>query len=268
MENLTSLSILVGTGQCNANCSFCAGKSLRDYAPKIDGIIDKELFSKTLKQCYERGAKYLSISSCGEPTLSPLAVTKTLELVDACRNNGIIYSPVNLYSNGIRIGNEEKFCQQYLSFWQNLGLTIVYVTVHDVDEKNNAKIYGIDNYPLLAKVFSRIKESRLLLRANLVLHREITGSLERFIKSVGTLRKLGADQISTWPLRNLTDDKIDYQLSPSKEELVKINRWIQENYSTDFKIRLISEEEPVHYSKNNKLTLFPDGSLSSNWCNR
>ncbi|MEK6809761.1 MAG: radical SAM protein, partial [Nanoarchaeota archaeon] len=99
-----SLSLFVGTGRCNANCSHCAGMPLRRYAPKKDGTIDENLVYKTIKTCYEQGARHLSISSSGEPTLSPLSVTKALELIYRCRKEDIEFSPLNLYSNGIRIG--------------------------------------------------------------------------------------------------------------------------------------------------------------------
>ena len=115
---------------------------LRRYAPKEDGLIDEDLIYTTIKTCYEQGARYLSISSSGEPTLSPLSVTKTLRLIDGCRDEGIEYSPINLYSNGIRIGGDKDFGDTDLSLWRSLGLTTIYVTVHDIDEKKMLKSMG------------------------------------------------------------------------------------------------------------------------------
>jgi len=119
MKTLNSLSIFVGTAQCNGHCVHCAGVPLRKYAPKEDGVIDKDLIYRTVKECYNKGARYLSISSSGEPTLSPLAVTRTLELVNGCREEGIGFSPINLYSNGIRIGEDKSFCDKYLFLWKS-----------------------------------------------------------------------------------------------------------------------------------------------------
>ena len=81
MGKLNSLSLFVGTGECNAHCNHCAGVALRKYAPLEDGVIDEDLIERTVRNCYEQGARYLSISSSGEPTLSPLSVTKTLGLL-------------------------------------------------------------------------------------------------------------------------------------------------------------------------------------------
>ncbi|MDP3027449.1 MAG: hypothetical protein Q8N63_07085, partial [Nanoarchaeota archaeon] len=89
MHEINSLSIFVGTGQCNANCAHCAGEIYRKSAPTEDGVIDEDLIHKTLRSCYEKGARYLSISSSGEPTLSPLSVTKALKLVNECKKEGI-----------------------------------------------------------------------------------------------------------------------------------------------------------------------------------
>ncbi|VVB79599.1 Coenzyme PQQ synthesis protein E [uncultured archaeon] len=264
-EKLTSLSILVGTGNCNANCGFCAGKPLRKYAPKADGQFDEALVRKTLADCFKRGASYLSLSSCGEPTLSPLSVTKVLGLVQECANEGMSYSPVNLYSNGIRIGEDKKFSEKYLPLWKNLGLTTMYITVHDIDEENNARVYGVKSYPSLEDVFSRVRDAELSIRTNLVLSRGAVDSYERFIEAIDYLQKIGADNISAWPLRDETDG-IDLARSPDKSELVRIHDFVERD--TSGRLRMIFEEKPTHYHSEKKLTLFPDGSLASSWCNR
>lgn len=264
METLKSLSIFVGTGQCNANCSHCAGKIHRKYAPAEDGIIDKDLIYKTLRECYEKGAMSLSISSSGEPTLSPQAVTKTLELVNECKQENIKFSPINLYSNGIRIGEDKNFCDRFLSYWKSQGLTTIYVTVHDIDEKRNAEIYGIASYPRLETVISRIHNADLLMRANLVLSRKTIDNAEKFIATTHHLRALGADLISAWPVRNM-DDEQDAESAPSKEELDKIEDWITGN--PDCQVKLLREKSRILYQTSQKLTLFPDGTLSNTWCN-
>jgi len=227
INNLSSLSLFVGTSKCNGKCAHCAGIPLRKYAPTEDGIIDEKLISKTIKECYDNGARYLSISSSGEPTLSPLAVTKTLTLINNYKNAGIIFSPINLYSNGIRIGNDKNFCDKYLSLWKNLGLTTLYVTVHNINEIENAKIYGIEKYPPLELILSRIHNNNLLMRANLVLSKKTIDTAEKFIDTVTYLKNIGADYISAWPIRD-QKDKLDIMLSPHKEELDKIDNWIKE----------------------------------------
>lgn len=266
MEKLDSLSLFVGTGQCNANCAHCAGKVHRKFAPKQDEFVDEELIHKTLKQCYAEGARYLSLSSSGEPTLSPKSVTKVLELASNCQKEGIVYSPINLYSNGIRIGEDKDFCGKYLPKWKNLGLTTIYVTVHDIYEKKNAEIYGIAGYPSLNTIISRIHDADLFMRANLVLSRKTISTLEKFVSTITYLKEIGVDSVSAWPIRG-NDDKVNPALSPLEEELNKMEDWVEANRDSNFKIRLLREKNRFVYQTGQKLTLFPDGTLSNTWCN-
>lgn len=119
---LKKLGILIGTGNCNANCNHCAGKQLRKYSPRYDGEIDDRLILKTLSECYIKGARSLSISGTGEPTLSPKTVTKTLQIADEIKNKGYCYEKINLYTNGIRIGKDKEFSKNYLKLWKGQGL--------------------------------------------------------------------------------------------------------------------------------------------------
>jgi MoaA/NifB/PqqE/SkfB family radical SAM enzyme len=264
-KTLDSLSLFVGTGKCNANCAHCAGIVHRKYAPKEDRIVDSELLEKTLKSCHESGANYLSLSSSGEPTLSPISVTKTLNIVNKCKEEGVIYSPVNLYSNGIIIGEDKDFCNKYLPLWKASGLTTLYITIHDIDEKENAKVYKVDKYPSINKVISNIIDTGLLVRANLMLTQKNINTLEKFISTIDRLKNYGVDKVSAWPIRS-EDDKQDKTLSPSDEELDAIAKWAKENTSDKFLIRVLLEKNKDATKPSRKVTLFPDGTLSDTWC--
>lgn len=266
MKKLSSLSLFVGTGQCNASCDHCAGVPLRKYAPKKDGVIDESLISETIKKCYDMGARYLSISSSGEPTLSPLSVTKTLELIKQYKEKGLEFSPINLYSNGIRIGEDKGFCDRYLPLWKSLGLTTFYITIHNINEEKNAKIYRIKSYPPLKRIIFRIHDADLLMRANIVLSKKAINTFEEFVSTSNYLMNAGVDNISAWPIRN-QEDEVDIKLSPLETELDKIEEWIEKNQDFRQRIRLLREKSKLAYQTGQKLTLFPDGTLSNTWCN-
>jgi MoaA/NifB/PqqE/SkfB family radical SAM enzyme len=238
----------------------------RKYAPKEDGVIDESLIYRTIRDCYARGARYLSISSSGEPTLSPISVTKVLDIIQGCRKEGIRYAPINLYSNGIRIGEDRDFCDTFLPRWRDCGLTTIYVTIHDVDEEKNARIYGVRSYPGLEGVLSRIHEADLLMRGNLVLGKRTIDTLEKFVSTVQYLEKIGIDSISAWPIRNIYD-RLDPELSPIESELDNIEEWVEGNQDLRCKVRLLREKSKISYQTGQKLTLFPDGTLSNTWCN-
>lgn len=263
---VNSLAIFIGTGECNANCEHCAGLIHRKYSPKQDGIIDYDLLNKTLRTCYEQGARALSISSSGEPTLSPKSVTSALNLVSKLREEGIKYMPINLYSNGIRIGEDKEFAENFLTQWRNLGLNYVYITVHDTNANENARIYQVKSYPDLELIIKRIHDAGLLMRANLVLNRKTINTFDKFVSTVQALRTIGSDAIAAWPIRNM-DDQFDRELSPDYQELKKMEEWVEKNQNEKCKIRFLTEKSRVKYQSGQKLTLFPNGKLSNTWCN-
>jgi molybdenum cofactor biosynthesis enzyme MoaA len=265
-KTLDSLSLFIGTGKCNANCAHCAGRVHRKYAPTEDGIINEDLIRQTLEDCHDQGARYLSISSSGEPTLSPKSITKVLRMTNDLKQNDINYSPINLYSNGIRIGEDQQFCDDHLQAWKDLGLTTIYITVHDIDERKNAKIYGVKNYPPLEKIISRIHKPSLLTRANLVLSKRTIHTPEKFAQTISHLQKIGVDSISAWPIRG-QDDQLDPNLAPTTEELDQMEDWIEKRGQEKGKIILLRENSRIKYKSRQKLTLFPDGTLSNTWCN-
>ena len=257
-----SLALFVGTGKCNAKCLHCAGKYHRDSAPTEDGFIDESLVYDTVRKCHADGARYLTLSGSGEPTLSPLAVTRTLQLVDRCRAEGMRFNTVSLYTNGIRIGEEEQF-GRYLRMWRMLGLGTMYVTVHSPDRHLNAKTYGVASYPPLSLVFSRIHDAGLLVRANVVLHRERMGTLLDFTRMVQYLEDTGADMVAAWPERWGEKDTVNPCTCPLSEQMKMIEDWAASGASRLY-VRVPTDHSA--YEHKEKMTLFPNGQLSNSWC--
>jgi len=137
--------------------------------------------------------------------------------------------------------------------------------VHHPDEKKNAKAYGIKEYPSLDIIISRIHYAGLLLLANLVLSRETIYTAHNFSHVVTTLLDKGVDAISAWPKRT-PDDKIDHSITPLESEMDAMTSWIKKN-NLDM-IRLLREKDKKVYRTGQKLTLFPDGTLSNTWCHQ
>ena len=250
-NRLESLSILVGKGECNAYCRNCAGIPVRKYSPLTDTIPDEHRVSQVLLDCHTAGARRLSISSTGETTLSPLAIGRVLELYQPLKNEGKVYSPIAMYTNGIRIADEE-FCDTNLPLWTGLGLTTIYVSSHHVDEKRNATAFAIPYYPPFRRILENIHRYGLLARTNLVLD-EIS-QLEEFINTVNEFFRIGFDVVSAWPLRE-DEDRIDQRYVPADLEQMALWAEAKENVRVNIKPR-----------KDKKLTLFPDGTLSESWC--
>jgi molybdenum cofactor biosynthesis enzyme MoaA len=262
---LTSIGVFIGTGKCNANCKHCAGRPHRKYAPIVDGSDDFSRISDVLLHCYLCDAKKLSITGSGEPTLSPLSITRLLDTVNNLKERNVHYRKINLYTNGITIGNDAAYCNQYLPNWRRHGLKTIYLTVHSLDSSRNAEIYRVKQYPRLQTIIDRVHQAGLKLRANIVLSKDniaTQADLEQLICGLG---QLGADSAAAWPIRNKRDD-IDYASAPPKNELTKMLTWAKE-YRTGrpFDITIQTGENLTHATKT-KLTLFPDGQLTDKWC--
>lgn len=253
---LQNIALFVGTGRCNANCGHCAGSIHRANMPKEDKVVDEELFYETLRYAYERGARSLSLTSGGEPTLAPNSVTRTLEIAQ-----NFDFTKIKLYTNGIRIGRSQKFSETYLPLWQSKGLTDISWTVHSLSEEKNAEIFGIKSYPSLELVISRIHKAYLKVRANIVLSRGNISDLERFKEIVNGLKGYGVDNIAAWPVR---DEKDEYDLlnAPSMPEIREMREWAK----NDRTVQVQTEEHHELYKNKQKVGLFPDGKLSSDWC--
>src|SRR3989338_6966965 len=155
IEKIYSVSALVGNGSCNGNCSFCAGKYLRKQKK------DESNYSKNLEASIKLSARYggwsLSLTSSGEPTCDPDAVTRALDVYQKCANQGAYFPNVNLFTNGILLGDKE-FCARYLPLWKERGLTNVAISIHSVDEEEQAKVYHLKSYPKLKTIVENIDE--------------------------------------------------------------------------------------------------------------
>ncbi|MFC1755157.1 radical SAM protein [Thermoproteota archaeon] len=254
---LQNIASFVGTGKCNAKCAHCAGSIHRENMPKEDKVVDEDLFYNTLKYSYERGARSLSLTSGGEPTLAPNSVTTTLEIAQ-----NFDFRKIKLYTNGISIGRSAKFSETYLPLWQSKGLTDIYWTVHSLSEEKNAQIFGIRSYPSLELTIRRIHEAHLKVRANIVLSRGNISDLERFKEIVTGLKGYDVDNIAAWPVRD-EKDEYDIDNAPPMSEIQKMRGWA----TNDQTIEVQTEEHHELYKNKKKLGLFPDGKLSSAWCN-
>ncbi|MEK6850363.1 MAG: radical SAM protein, partial [Nanoarchaeota archaeon] len=224
IEKIYSVSALVGNGACNANCDFCAGKYLRGDAKE-----NKE-FDKNLEASIKLSARYggwsLSLTSSGEPTCDPNAVTKVLEIYQKCMREGAYFPNVNLFTNGILIANE-RFSQTYLPLWRNLGLTNVAVSIHSVNGNEQARAYNLSEYPSLDKIIRNTREAGLGIRATLLLRKNGVDNAQKYEHSVNTLIEKGITNITSWPVGNPDGTKNEF--TPSWFGLFEIRRWLHKN---------------------------------------
>lgn len=224
IEKIYSVSALVGNGACNANCSFCAGKYLRPEAG------ENALYDKNLEAAIKLSARYggwsLSLTSSGEPTCDPNALTRALEIYDKCAKQGAYFPNVNLFTNGILFG-DENFCDAYLDKWKELGLNNIAVSIHEIDEKGQGEIYGVENYPALEKIVDNVEKHGLGVRGTLLLRKGGIDNYKKYKEAVDTLIEKGIDNITSWPVGNPDNSRNEY--TPSRLGLFGIKMWLNRN---------------------------------------
>jgi len=279
IEKIYSVSALVGNGACNANCDFCAGKYLR---PQAKESRESALYHKNLEAAIKLSARYggwsLSLTSSGEPTCDPGSLTKALEVYQKCAKEGAYFPNVNLFTNGILFADDE-FCNTYLPGWKKLGLTNIAVSIHSVDEKEQAQAYNLKTYPALEKIVDNIEKLGLGVRTTLLLRKDGVDTAKKYEMAVGKLIEKGIDNITSWPIGN--PDGTRNKHTPSRLGLLGIKRWLSRNakmchghvwgggvYDYKGNILRITDYVTKHNPKKDfvrQLVVFQDGTVAYSW---
>jgi sulfatase maturation enzyme AslB (radical SAM superfamily) len=276
IEKIYSVSALVGNGTCNANCSFCAGKYLRPQAKENPN------YYKNLEAAIKLSARYggwsLSLTSSGEVTCDPDSLTKALEVYNKCANQGAYFPNVNLFTNGILLG-DENFCKEYLPKWRELGLTNVALSIHSPNEEGQAKAYGVESYPKFEKIISNVHDADLGIRGTLLLRKNGVDNAKKYSAAVNHLVETGIDNITSWPIGN--PDGTRTKDTPSRLELFGIHAWLHKNaklchghewgggvYDYRGNILRITDYVTKHDPKKDfvrQLVVFQDGTVAYSW---
>ncbi len=122
-----SMTVIV-TNICNADCIFCAKRKVK-LKPKV---MTMELFKKAVDQFHELGGNSLQLT----PTIGDVLVDSGLaEKISYARSKGMV---VAFFTNGILLANNGNYKKIV-----DAGTSSIGISVGDVDEKYDSKIYGI-----------------------------------------------------------------------------------------------------------------------------
>lgn len=276
IEKIYSVSALVGNGSCNANCKFCSGKYLRKQANEGDN------YYKNLEAAIKLSARYggwsLSLTGSGEPTCDPDSLTRALRVYQKCTDQGAYFPNVNLFTNGILFADDD-FCKKYLNYWNWLGLNNIAVSIHSVDEKEQAAAYNLESYPSLEKIIGNIRQYGLGVRCTLLLRKNGVDDSFKYENAVRTLIEKGVDNITSWPVGNPDGSRSEY--TPSRLGLFGIRRWLHKNaklchghewgggvYDYHGNILRYTDYVTKHDPKKDfvrQLVVFQDGTVAYSW---
>ena len=280
VDKIYSISVVVGSNECNANCEHCGGRILRHTAlPKDRGTVKNLRFALAL--CHKYGGWAVSLTGSGEPLLSPDAITETLREIKIYADKGIIFASVNLFTNGIELVRNPKIKEYYLPLWKELGLTSIVVSIHSVRHESNAVAYRVNprDFPSLEKIISVIKEMNLLPRVVLLLHKGYCDSIDEYLYNLNRLKEMGVFMVTSWPLCN--NDGTRNKYTPRVWELFKIRFFLWCNCERVFNqiwgggvynynglsVRLTTYVSE-HRSTNDfirQLVVFQDGTVAYSW---
>lgn len=281
IDKIYSVSIIVGSNKCNANCGHCGGRSLRrDALDEKSGTIRG--MKSALALCHKYGGWTISLTGSGEPTLSPDAVTETLKEINKLEGKGIVFPFINLFTNGIELVNNPKMREHYLPLWRDLGLTTIVISIHDVDYKRNKEAYSVgDNikFPRPEEMIQVVKDAGLVLRVNLLLHKGYCDNLEDYKRNLNALKEMGVSMVTCWSLCKPSGEKNEF--TPDFWNLFKIRFFMWSNCNKIFNqvwnggvynyhglsVRLttyVSEHRPTNDFVR-QLVLFQDGTIAYSW---
>lgn len=226
IEKIYSVSALIGDGRCNGKCEFCAAKSLRRHAFNHDSQLYWKNYESAIKLCARHGGWSLSLTSSGEPTVDPDSVTRALESYKKCADQGAYMPNVNLFTNGILLG-DNSYCGTWMTKWRGLGLTNVAVSIHSVDTKRQAEVYGIDSYPQYSDIFQNISRAGVGVRATVLLRKGEIDCAEEYAHAVNVMISEGCNSITSWPIGNPNGSRNTF--TPSRWGLFTIRKWLLKN---------------------------------------
>jgi sulfatase maturation enzyme AslB (radical SAM superfamily) len=276
IEKIYSVSALVGNGSCNANCDFCAGKYLRNQARENSN------YSKNLEAAIKLSARYggwsLSLTGSGEPTCDPNSVSRALDIYQKCAREGAFFPNVNLFTNGILFADND-FCKTHLKSWKESGLTNIALSIHSVDEKEQARAYNLSSYPDFSKIINNIRDYGLGVRGTLLLRKNGVDNSTKYENAVNTLINKGIDNITSWPVGNPNGTRNEY--TPSRFGIFGIKNWLRHNaklchghvwgggvYDYKGNILRITDYVTRHDPKKDfvrQLVVFQDGTVAYSW---
>lgn len=284
IEKIYSVSALVGSGECNGNCSFCSGQYLRKQAWEcVNSPTRYHLYLRNLEAAIKLSAGYrgwsLSLTSSGEPTCSPLYLTRALDVYKKCADQGRSFPNVNLFTNGLNFA-DPQFCSEWLPLWSRQGLNNVAISVHSVDHERQMRAYGRKGRYEFVKIRENIERHGLGVRATLLLHKGEADNGERYGRAIDTLiDDYGYRNITSWPVGKPDGSRNEY--TPSRLGLLGIRAWLLRNAKMchghswgggvyDYKGSIVRFTDYVtrHDPKKDfvrQLVVFQDGVVAYSW---
>ncbi len=153
------------------------------------------------------------------------------------------------------------------------------ISLHAVDEKEQAAVYGVESYPALEAIVSNVEKHGLGVRATLLLRKGGVDNYKKYESAINTLIDKGIDNITSWPVSNPDGARTEY--TPSRLSLFGIRMWLRMNAKLchghvwgggvfDYKGNILRYTDYVTKHDPEKdfvrqLVVFQDGTVAYSW---
>lgn len=218
---ISTLSVIAGTGACNATCPFCVSKMTGQCNEKVPNI-NLRNFEIACRLAKRANVTTAMITGKGEPTLFPNQITKYIKLLFAAE-----IPLIELQTNGIKLADKEYF-EKHVASWYAAGLTTIALSIVDSKQSSNAKIYGGDHYDLI-QLIAKLHSIGITVRLSVVLLRENCDHYF-FEKMLEFARTNSVEQLTFTPVN-----------APSNSQSLEIREWVSQNRPEDGEMMALVE---------------------------
>lgn len=270
---IETLSIVVGSMACNAECPFCVGKMTPSARLSILPRVPERNLRIACRFAQNSGVSTALLTGKGEPTLYPDHITQYIEILSE-------YFPfIELQTNGINI--------PYQKLWYDKGLTTVGVSiVHPNNERNGAMMTPGGPEHDIWDTVHQLHKANLSVRINCTMVKGMVDSISEVGDLIRRCRKAKVEQLTVREVAR-----------PTSSEDKEIWNWVSEHnvdglgeelvqYFTEHKAPLLLElphgakvydcggqnvcvnnclTETTNPDEIRQLILFPDGHLRYSW---
>jgi molybdenum cofactor biosynthesis enzyme MoaA len=169
-----TLSLISGTKACNARCPYCVSKMTgSSQAEEELPYLNTRNFNKCLTLAWRSSVNTVIITGKGEPLLFPRQVNDYISFMS---DHQFPFPFIELQTNGISIGDmldgkkNKYLTDERLSYWYNMGLTTILISVAHYDPEMNRQIYTPhrDDYIDLREVALYLRKKGFTVRFTVV----------------------------------------------------------------------------------------------------
>lgn len=220
---IQTLSIIVGTTACNAQCSFCVSRitpSCGLNKIKKPNFRNLQVACKFSKDC---GVSTILLTGKGEPLIK-----KHRDLISEYLMQIESYSfPfIELQTNGTEIINLDP---QLLEDWYNLGLTAFIISCVHYETEKNREIYNT-YYPSLETLIKYLHKIGFSVRLSCVMLKEYIDNVKSLLQFIEKCKKWKVEQFTARPVINSLSPKENNKEKKAIYEWIKEHEVPQEQY--------------------------------------